>query len=97
MPYLISYDIENDALRLKVANRLLAAGCIRLQMSVFADPIPDTPYKELFKWLQQIAWAKDDSLFILNIGPDTLKKTLWLGKQVEDWPIIADPPDVLFI
>lgn len=35
MNYLISYDISEDKVRLKIAQQLLKAGCRRLQKSVF--------------------------------------------------------------
>jgi CRISPR-associated protein Cas2 len=35
MNYIVSYDISEDTVRKKVANKLLEAGCRRLQKSVF--------------------------------------------------------------
>ncbi len=97
MPYLVSYDIEDDKHRLKTANRLLASGCVRLQKSVFAGQLDDTVYKTLVRWLQNQPRGPDDSIFILNIGPESLRSTLWLGKEAPEWEIATGPPDVLFI
>ncbi len=97
MPYLISYDIENDRLRGKVANRLIAAGCVRLQKSVFAGPVGDTVFKELSGWLQEAIKDPGDSVFILDIGPETLRRTTWIGLQAPDWDFATGPPDVFFI
>lgn len=97
MPYLISYDIENDRLRDKVAKRLLASGCIRLQKSVFAGSVADSVFKELSRWLHDAVIDPGDSVFILDIGPETLKRTVWIGRQAPDWNFATGPPDVLFI
>ncbi len=97
MPYLISYDIENDRLRTKIAHRLIAVGCVRLQKSVFAGIVGDTAFKKLSDWLKESIIAPEDSVFILDIGPETLKRTVWIGKQAPDWAFATDPPDVLFI
>lgn len=97
MPYLISYDIEDDKQRLKTANRLLAAGCVRLQKSVFAGQLNDTVFKELFRWLQSQPRAPDDSVFILDVGPETLRNAVWIGKKAAEWEMATGPPDVLFI
>lgn len=97
MPYLISYDIENDRLRGKIANRLIAAGCVRLQKSVFAGQVKDTVFKELSNWLYQSIKNPGDSIFILDIGPETLRHALWVGQQAPDWSFATGPPDVFFI
>ena len=97
MPYLVSYDIENDRLRDKVAKRLIAAGCLRLQKSVFAGPISETAFRELDRWLRQHIRAAGDSVFILDVGPETLRNADWIGAQAPDWPLATGPPDVLFI
>ena len=97
MPYLISYDIENDPLRGKVANRLIAAGCVRLQKSVFAGPVGDTVFKELSDWLRKVVLNPGDSVFILDVGPDTLRRTVWIGRQAPDWNFATGPPEEFFI
>ena len=50
--FLIAYDIENDRLRTRTSNKLLAAGCIRLQFSVFAGELAGALYKETVAWLK---------------------------------------------
>jgi len=97
MPYLISYDIKSDSLRLKVSKRLLADGCIRLQKSVFAGQVGGPVLKDLSAWLEETVKAKEDSVFILDVGLETLKRTQWIGRQTPDWAFATDPPDVLFI
>lgn len=97
MPYLISYDIENDRLRDKIAKRLLASGCARLQKSVFAGPVDAVTFAALRRWLQQHVKAAGDSVFILDVGPETLRRAEWIGAPAPDWNLAADPPDVLFI
>lgn len=97
MPYLISYDIESDPLRGKVANRLIAAGCVRLQKSVFAGPVGETVFLELSAWLKKVILAPNDSVFLLDIGPETLRRTVWIGRQAPDWNFATGPPEVFFI
>lgn len=97
MPYLISYDIADDALRTKVAQRLLAIGCVRLQKSVFAGTVKDALHKELLRWLAKKVTAPDDSVFVLDVGPDTLQQARWIGKTAPDWQMATGPPEVLFI
>jgi CRISPR-associated endonuclease Cas2 len=100
MPWLIAYDIESDRLRNKTAAQLLAAGCYRLQLSVFAGDLDDTVFKHLDAWLRKnVGNSKNpgDKVLILDIGPDQLRNTKWIGSAPDDWEMLTEPPDVLFI
>ena len=83
MPFLISYDIENNRLRTKIASRLIAAGCVRLQKSVFAGPVPDTVFKELSRWLKEVI----KELIQSNATPELLQTEL--HKLLNDAPYIS--------
>jgi CRISPR-associated endonuclease Cas2 len=98
--YLIAYDIQSDALRNKTAAQLLAAGCYRLQLSVFAGDLGDTVFKHLEAWLKKnVEGSKcpDDKVLILDVGPQQLRNAKWIGSPPTDWGMLIDPPDVLFI
>lgn len=100
MPWLIAYDIENDRLRDKTAARLLAAGCIRLQKSVFAGQLDGVLFKELETWLKKHldpGKYPDDKVLLLNLGPGQLKNARWIGSPPSDLVFLTDPPDVLFM
>ena len=100
MAYLIAYDIENDKLRNKLANELLATGCIRLQKSVFAGKLKGALFKHMEKWLKKnVDTTKypDDKVLILDIGPEQMKAMQWIGKPPDEWLLLTDPPDVLFL
>ena len=98
--YLIAYDIENDRTRNKAAERLLAAGCLRLQLSVFCGDLSDADLKNIRHWLDNNidkAPNSEDKVFILDLGPEQLRSTVWIGKKPKDWNFLTDPPDVLII
>ena len=94
--YLIAYDIENDGLRNKTAAKLLELGCIRLQKSVFAGALEGVLYKQLEAWLKK-RLAASDKLLILDVGGEQLKAMKWMGDPPEEWILLTDPPDVLFL
>ncbi|MEZ4961208.1 MAG: CRISPR-associated endonuclease Cas2 [Saprospiraceae bacterium] len=98
--YLIAYDIENDRLRTKTADQLLAAGCIRLQKSVFAGELDGALFKKVESWLKKnVNTAKypDDKVLILDVGPETMKAMQWIGTPSDEWQLLTNPPDVLFL
>ena len=97
MPYLVSYDIEDDRLRLSVANRLLAIGCLRLQRSVFAGPAEPEDCRNFTEWVDQCPLAQEDSVFVLDVGPETLRAAEWYVKTAEGWSLASDEPLVLFV
>ena len=98
--YLIAYDIENDRIRTKTANYLLAAGCIRLQLSVFAGELDGALFRKVDSWLKKnVDTAKypNDKVLILDVGPETMKAMQWIGQPPDDWTLLVDPPHVLFL
>ena len=70
--YLISYDIENNALRTRIGNRLLDDGLDRLQYSVYLGILKETVKRDLFLWLPKILTEKGnlnkDSVIIIRLG-----------------------------
>ena len=98
--YIIAYDIENDRLRTRTANKLLATGCIRLQFSVFAGELKGALFNEVETWLKKnVGGSKkpDNKVIVLNLGPEQLKSMQWIGSAPPEWELLIEPPDVLFI
>jgi CRISPR-associated endonuclease Cas2 len=100
MPHLFCYDISADGPRLKVANKLLEFGCIRLQYSVFAGDLRETHLKELLAWLKTFhtnALQPTDSILILTLTLNQLKSTDTFGPAPPDWDMLTQPPNTLII
>ena len=100
MTILVSYDIENDRLRLKTANKLLEFGLIRLQKSVFAGAIADKPWKQLLGWLQKEVVAQfgaDDRLLYLPLAEGQSARLAFLPAPPPEWSETIDPPNTMFV
>jgi len=90
---LISYDIEDDRLRLKISKRLHFYGLHRIQYSVFMGTLAnkDVPKlkTDLMAFSQQKAWAPQDTILILPVH-DRMKNAIEiLGQTPPTWPEIA--------
>ncbi|MGB0864540.1 MAG: CRISPR-associated endonuclease Cas2 [Saprospiraceae bacterium] len=82
MFYLLSYDISNDKLRLKVSMHLLASGCIRLQKSVFIAPNYKSKEffllkKQVLKLINDHQKTDNDSFLCFKITPKQLPDIWW--------------------
>ena len=100
MTLLVSYDIENDRLRLRTANKLLEFGFLRLQLSVFAGTLPEPLWARLLLWLQQEAVAKfgpDDKLLWLPLTEHQTRDFHFLPAPPPEWREQLEPPNTLFI
>jgi CRISPR-associated endonuclease Cas2 len=100
MPWLITYDIEDDKLRLKTANRILADGFIRLQYSVFAGEASDTLMDELLQWFEKEVpniTNSSNRVLILPCTQRQLDNAKIFGAPPDDWKEMLDPPNTLII
>lgn len=82
MNYLVSYDIQDNRLRLKLAKLLLRNGCERIQKSVFLAPEYNTRELMILKQdisaLVQNVLSSRDSIWILPLQQQQLlDATLW--------------------
>ena len=82
MHYIISYDISDDKLRLKISKLLLASGCFRLQKSVFIAPnFPTKQIKllkqDVLKMLHCPAQRDTDSILCFRITPKQVPGIWW--------------------
>lgn len=101
MPWLISYDIEDDKRRLKIANRLLQAGFVRLQKSVFVGDPREVVLRHLTAWLQQFVpstgTTRTDCVLILSCTQNQIDSAQMLGKPPADWTEFLEAPNTLII
>lgn len=85
MALLISYDIEENYLRQKIANYILDAGFERIQYSVYMGTVKDSITNQVKDWLNALPknkdWKSKDSIIILSIT----------GQQVQDMISIGNP------
>lgn len=91
--HLISYDIENDALRVKIAKMLIQTGLHRIQYSVFMGSISASALAKLKKALSQLEggeqWAVNDSVMILPLHQYSKDYIEFLGYFPDRWPEIT--------
>jgi len=78
--YLISYDISEDKIRTRLANRLVAEGCIRMQLSVFIGS--KNPMRTAGLGTDIKSWIKQDvnaRFMVVSIPAENLKTAFILG------------------
>lgn len=100
MTILVSYDIENDRLRLKTANKLLEYGLVRLQKSVFSGAVAPTPWKHLLAWLKKEVvahFAPDDRLLYLPLTEGQAGLFKFLPAPPPEWTEAVNSPNTLII
>lgn len=96
MPVLISYDIESDKVRLKLANKLIAAGFTRVQLSVFIGDPKERVLRQLTSWMKQHVPRGTgcfDKVLILDLSWNQMQAARFVGPVPEEWQWIVDPPD----
>lgn len=85
MNYIITYDIGESRLRIKIAKFLLKNACERIQKSVYLAPAFRTSEWDHFKQnlytLFQGQLTLKDSLYIIPIQRNQLIKTIILGSS----------------
>ncbi len=95
--YLISYDMQSDKHRKKVADKLLEYGLTRVQYSVFAGPLKDHLLQQLQVWLPLQLTGKDDRLFILPLTLQSIKRGSYWGTAAIDESYITNTQHTLYI
>ena len=77
MLVLVSYDIEDDKIRTRLAKKLLDFGP-RVQLSVFEADVTEKEFKKLKQALQKVKLADDDSIRLYRLCEICIKKiTIW--------------------
>jgi CRISPR-associated protein Cas2 len=83
MTYLICYDIVDDRLRTRLANRLDNAGCVRLQKSVFMAPDFDARRLRILRGgilkLLPPTLLPHESVVVIPIEKNNLTDICWAG------------------
>ena len=79
MLFAISYDIENDRTRTKLASMLKDFGP-RVQKSVFEADLDNKELDQLWKKLKAVKLGKQDSIRLYQICNDCFKKVRIIGK-----------------
>ena len=91
--HLISYDIQADALRIKIAKLLIQYGLHRIQYSVFMGEIGDTALAKIERALKKFAagsaWSSDDSVMILPLHQYSEDHIQFIGDSPERWAEIT--------
>jgi CRISPR-associated protein Cas2 len=85
--WLIAYDITDNKLRLKVANRLIYIGLTRVQLSVFMGCTNEKILSDFRTWFETkiLTLASDDcSLVIVPLSRGQMLNTAAIGTQILD-------------
>lgn len=80
MIYLIIYDISSDKIRRKIANRLIAEGYLRIQLSVFVGI--KNPKENKYLWSDLILWMNADKyskLFSISVTKNKFRNMKMIG------------------
>ncbi len=96
---LVTYDIENNQMRTKMAKLLLQFGFIRLQKSVFCGQHNEDQWNKCKSKIDQNfeKWhSEGDSLYTIIIGRKSFEKMLILG-EIPDFDMILNKKSVLWI
>ena len=98
---LISYDIENDRLRLRIAKRLLHYGLHRVQYSVFMGSLSKKDirnlWKELGQWMQGAEAVGSDSILYIPVHRGQLKTIQVHGSWPDRWEEISGEVHTLML
>lgn len=82
MFYLISYDLEDDRTRTRLAHRLRDFGK-RVQFSVFEADIKETELVQLKQVLGKVELGANDSIRLYTVCEACLKKmTIWGSGEI---------------
>ncbi len=84
---LITYDIEDDKLRDKIAKKLLEFGMARIQLSVFMGSMKDSVHDKLLQWIQKKCVplpGKDDQVLLLPLTPNLIENCqVWGASKLD--------------
>ena len=84
MRYMISYDIESDRTRRKLAKLLEGYG-VRIQYSVFECNLTDKRFQKLYKEIFQLTSGKSDgSVRFYSICKNCEDKIVTIGKPLNE-------------
>lgn len=98
MLYLISYDIENDRLRVKVAKTMEKAQLQRIQYSVFLGELTEVKLSDIIKRIEKIkAEATDFNVVFIPLHQPVIDTIHEIGDKPIDWAYFKGEKDFLII
>ena len=98
MIYLLMYDISSDAIRSKIANRLVAEGYERIQLSVFTGMRDPKKVKGLWQDLERILKKESSAkFFVLKMTKNNFRNMETIGAFDLDLDYLAGIQNSLFI
>ncbi len=100
MPLLVCYDISNDRLRVKIANKLRYFGLDNIQYSVFLGKVKAKNKKKLISSLKQLIETKGgikDSIFVIELNPSQIQNMQVLGKRQLDLDLLRGMRYTIYI
>ena len=99
--HLISYDIQDDRLRVKLAKSLIRYGLHRIQYSVFMGNISDRSLGKIRQVLAQLAqestWSVEDSVMILPLHQYSEDHVTFIGRSPARWDEITGDQHTLIL
>lgn len=98
MLYLASYDIENNGLRTKVANKLLDFGLERIQYSVFVGSLDEPQKERLTAWVKQKLGddTPNTNFLLLPLPHYSIAEALNIGSNPPDWEYLSGEKLTMF-
>lgn len=88
MRYVVSYDIQSDKIRRKLAKLLEGYG-VRIQFSVFECKLTDKKFKKLYKEIFKLTSGKDEgSVRFYSICKNCEDKIVTIGKPINELRIL---------
>jgi CRISPR-associated endonuclease Cas2 len=99
--YLIAYDITDNRFRTQIADRLVAMGLERIQLSVFAGNVKVKKRNDFMGWFQKesvtFASAEKNSLIMLNVSVNQLSPLQVFGQKFIDIEMLTGQKWTLII
>ena len=98
MAHLISYDIENDKLRTRLAKMIIGRGAIRIQKSVFFADLSAQKTADLLVMLQnlQAELKTGDNIIVIPMYDSVLEKMIIIGDNLRLDEAINPPNTYIF-
>lgn len=100
MNYLVCYDITDNKLRKKIADRLFYYGLSRVQLSVFIGYVNDTHFTSMHDEIMEKMNTEnktDDSIIFLRINYTNLQKMIIFGNIKADSDYIKNSGHTIYI
>ena len=98
---LVSYDIESDRLRMRIAKTLLAAGMHRVQYSVFMGTLDGSEESklrtEMAKIPQSTEFVPQDSVMLIPLHDYSLQHIELIGTTPQRWDEITGETHTLIL